>query len=314
KIRQHKANASYLRLDDSKAAAEECLSAVYPHPLGLTRPIANTKFLTIDLSSGALGSVGQADVIIGSKIETPWEDALELRECEIAVDKVPGNEMKRHLVVLMLPSSIGRDERDTGDTGSAQPTRAETPVTLVKDALVPRRHETAEILMADLNPLVYANAASEIISPTRVSFRYKSGRDSQIQHLMLALRAELDEGCPAGRLFGEFLATTLAVHLLRHYAVFPGKMEVERLGLPRRRLHTVVDYIETHLSDDVSLRQLADLAQMSQFRFGHLFKQSTGLSPHQYLLRRRIAKAKSLLVGGNLTLADISLMLGFASQ
>jgi AraC family transcriptional regulator len=128
------------------------------------------------------------------------------------------------------------------------------------------------------------------------------------------MRAEVDEGCPGGRMFGESLATTLAVHLMRRYAVFPGKLELNRQGLPERRLRAVVDYIEAHLSEDVTLGQLANLAHMSQFHLGHLFKQSTGLSPHQYLLRRRIAKAKTLLATGKLALAEISCMLGFASQ
>jgi len=98
------------------------------------------------------------------------------------------------------------------------------------------------------------------------------------------------------------------------YAVFPGSRVKYPHGLPARRLRAVVAYIQTHLGDKVNLRQLAEMAEMSPFHFGHLFKQSTGVSPYQFVVRQRIAKAKDLLVDSKLPLAHIGYTLGFASQ
>jgi len=76
----------------------------------------------------------------------------------------------------------------------------------------------------------------------------------------------------------------------------------------------VTDYIDAHLGEEITLGRLSDLARLSSFHFAHLFKQSTGVSPHQFILQRRIAKAKQLIEEDRLPLAQISQMLGFASQ
>lgn len=92
------------------------------------------------------------------------------------------------------------------------------------------------------------------------------------------------------------------------------KIFERRGGLPPARLRHVKDYIHSHLDENLSLRKLAELAQMSPYHFGRLFKQSTGLSPHQYVLRQRIAKGRELLGDEHLSIAEISSQLGFASQ
>jgi hypothetical protein len=68
-------------------------------------------------------------------------------------------------------------------------------------------------------------------------------RDPSIQHIMLALEAEVKSGYPTGRLYGEGLATTLAVHLLRYYSVSRLKIDEHRGGLPPARLRRALDYI-----------------------------------------------------------------------
>ncbi|MBI3894976.1 MAG: helix-turn-helix transcriptional regulator [Acidobacteria bacterium] len=85
-------------------------------------------------------------------------------------------------------------------------------------------------------------------------------------------------------------------------------------GLPPARLRRVMDYIEAHLKEDLSLRRMADVLEMSPYHFGRLFKQTTGLTPHQYLMRQRIMKARELLADDRLSVAEISRQLGFASH
>lgn len=92
------------------------------------------------------------------------------------------------------------------------------------------------------------------------------------------------------------------------------KMIERQGGLPPNNLRRVKEYIQAHLEENISLRRMADLVPMSQYHFGRLFKQSTGLSPHQYVLRQRIAKAKELLADEHLSIGEISHQLGFASR
>jgi AraC family transcriptional regulator len=96
----------------------------------------------------------------------------------------------------------------------------------------------------------------------------------------------------------------------------------DRSGLAPAQLERVVDYIDTYLvggvylkkNRDLSLRELAQLAQLSPHYFSQLFKQSTGFSPHQYILRCRIDRGKQLLRQGELSIAGVAKIVGFVDQ
>lgn len=85
-------------------------------------------------------------------------------------------------------------------------------------------------------------------------------------------------------------------------------------GLQPRKVRIVKDYVEAHLHEKISLSTMAGQIRMSPYHFGRLFKQSTGLSPHQYLMEQRILKAKELLADHRLTIAEISQWSGFNSR
>jgi len=76
----------------------------------------------------------------------------------------------------------------------------------------------------------------------------------------------------------------------------------------------VLDYIDSNLGGNIHLSELAEAAGLSEFHFAKLFKQSMGASPHQYILQRRLERAKELLRNPALSLSDISLEAGFADQ
>ena len=140
--------------------------------------------------------------------------------------------------------------------------------------------------------------------------RYEN-EDQKAARIALTLRDELAEGCPGGRLFGEGLATALAVHLLTRYAVHPAKLKEYVRGLGQSDLSRVLDFIGDCLADDLSLDDLAATVALSPYHFSRLFKQSTGQSPHQYVLARRVEKAKDLLRAGRLTVGEVAQAVGF---
>src|SRR5215472_8357734 len=112
--------------------------------------------------------------------------------------------------------------------------------------------------------------------------------DRHLSALLLEMTADLEDNSPAGRLYGESLANTLAVYLLNRYAVRRITPVGYKGGLPGYRLKRVLDFIGEKLEEDISLSQLAAIAGMSPHYFSQLFKQSTGRAPHQFVLLKRI--------------------------
>jgi len=139
-------------------------------------------------------------------------------------------------------------------------------------------------------------------------------RDPQVDAIATLLLAELHQASFGNQLYTDSLANVLAVHLLRHHATTRPELPTYEGGLPQRQLLQVLDYIDAHLSSEITLADLAELVGMSQFHFGRLFKQSLGLSPYQYLLQQRVERAKQLLKQTDQPIAAIALECGFNSH
>ena len=138
--------------------------------------------------------------------------------------------------------------------------------------------------------------------------------DGHILAVLKEMAADLDDGSPAGKMYGESLANTLAVYLLKRYAVWPVTPLVCKGGLPEYRLKRVLDYIANSLEENISLSQLAAITGMSPHYFSELFKQSTGHSPHNYVLLQRIERAKERLRDPKCSIIDAGLDAGFQNS
>ena len=148
----------------------------------------------------------------------------------------------------------------------------------------------------------------------RVFRREHRSQDKHLQALMQALLIEAEMEGPNGRLYADTLSTALAAHFVNHYSIDSPVALPGLQGTPRQQLGRVIDYIEAHLTEDISLSDLALVAGLSKFHFSRLFKQAIGLTPHKYLLKRRIEKAARVLKQGDLGIADVAFMFGFTDQ
>ena len=137
----------------------------------------------------------------------------------------------------------------------------------------------------------------------------------QLRAAMAAVDAELTAGGAGGPLAAESLANVLAVHLIRH-VLAPRRSMRRRDGvLPQERLRAVLEYIEEHLEASPTLEQMAAVARLSPFHFARQFKAATGLPPHEYVIVRRVERAKQFLQGGgDLSMAQVAAQAGFSDQ
>jgi AraC family transcriptional regulator len=90
-----------------------------------------------------------------------------------------------------------------------------------------------------------------------------------------------------------------------------GRVTTPEHGLPGAVLRRVLDHIEANVHRDPALSELSALAHMSAFHFARLFKRSTGMSPHRFVVARRIDRAKDLLENPGVSIAAVSRAVGF---
>ena len=139
-------------------------------------------------------------------------------------------------------------------------------------------------------------------------------QDPLLMQIGFALWRELEQRAPAGKLYAQTAAQMLAVHLLRHYTAGGAAIKEPAHRLTQQHMQRLVDFIQAHLAQDLSLESLAQQTGFSPYHFARLFRQTTGESPHHFVLRQRIERAQHLLKQRDLPLALIALESGFANQ
>lgn len=139
-------------------------------------------------------------------------------------------------------------------------------------------------------------------------------RNAQVEAIAAMLLSEFQQNTPGNRLYLDSLANILAVNLLRQHATTKPQLPIYEGGLPQLQLRRILEYIDAHLDCEIKLADLARLLDMSPFHFSRLFKQSIGLSPHQYLIQQRVERAKQLLTQSDRLIVDIALACGFNSH
>jgi AraC family transcriptional regulator len=169
-----------------------------------------------------------------------------------------------------------------------------------------------------LEPGLVARVAAEAfgLDPARLTVPPLDGLDHpHLRAAMGAVGVELTAGAAGGWLAAESLANVMVVHLLRH-VLAPRRPERGWDGvLPQGRLRAVIEYVEEHLDGAPTLEQLAAVARLSPYHFARQFKRATGQPPHQYVILRRVERAKQLLQAAtNLSLAEVALHAGFSDQ
>ena len=258
----------------------------------------------------------ELDRVLLSTASAPWADILKIEQHRVGPGEIASSAPEDFLIVERLNVRDEISYRIAGERwkkriicpGEFDLVSAGTEISL-------RWTQPAEVLVVAVNPAFISMTLAKAAAKHHLEFSNPQGfSDAQIQHIVSALRSELAQGCPSGRMFGESLATALVVRLAQQYSVFETEVAEYRGGLPRARLNRVIEYVHAHLLDDTSLSQLAAVADLSPHHFAMLFKKAVGLSPHRYVTMQKIETAKRLLVAHRDSLAEIAHQVGFPSQ
>jgi AraC family transcriptional regulator len=174
----------------------------------------------------------------------------------------------------------------------------------------------AQFTILAIEPALLKQVGEDFVDSANIQLipQFMSKQDLLIQGIFSTLRDELNSNKIGASLLIDSLKTTLAIHLSRNYCTIKPKLSSYPDGLPSLKLKQVKEYINEHIERDLKLVELAALAQISPYHFLRLFKQSMGLTPHQYILQLRIEKAKFLLQHSELAIAEIAVGVGFCDQ
>lgn len=138
--------------------------------------------------------------------------------------------------------------------------------------------------------------------------------DARVSALVAAVNAERLAGFPGGRLFLDSVEQALAVALINNLSTEHRSVRVHRGGLGPARLRKVTEFVHAEIENELSLAEMAEIAGLSTAHFSQMFRKSTGESPHQFVLRHRVARAKELLRASEARVLDVAVACGFKSQ
>lgn len=251
------------------------------------------------------------------KRDAAW-DGIKLAHYRFQAGDLPEHHHPDHLITIALGEGCGGEIRTASGLRARGQSRGSVTVIPSGQSFSATLEAPSDHLAIYLEPsLVMRAAASESRSrrpeSVEVVERCVPG-DPVINSVGQALLAELESEGLGGRLYAESLANVLAVHLLRHYTTTSGGLPKFAGGLSGKKLSQVMGLIAESYETDLSLADLAEVAGMSTFHFAREFKRTTGTTPHQYLIKFRVDRAKALLSGSEMPLVEISARSGFSHQ
>jgi len=237
----------------------------------------------------------------------PWPPIHRFR---VGPAEIATPAMTDHVIALHL---AGDDETETDVTGRMRGFRLRPG----QIGIVPAMQATAWRLTgpaAFMHLYLPAQTLAGYAQEAGVADRLRPGfaLDDPFLSALLARLAEVSRhAVPVDRLLCESIERVIALHLLAACGEAPAARG--NGAMAANRLRAVRAWVEENLAGEITLDALAATAGMSRFHFSRAFRAATGLSPWRYVTERRIARARELLVGGDLAVADIAAAVGFAT-
>jgi AraC family transcriptional regulator len=138
--------------------------------------------------------------------------------------------------------------------------------------------------------------------------------DPRVGALVAAVNAERIAGFPSGRLFLDSVEHALAAALVDRHAIRRLSVRIYQGGLTPAHLRKITELVHAKIESDLTLHEMAEAVQLSLAHFSQMFRKSTGESPHQFVLRQRVERAKQLLRAAEARVLDVAVACGFKTQ
>jgi AraC family transcriptional regulator len=173
-----------------------------------------------------------------------------------------------------------------------------------------------QFMILAIEPVLLKEISQDCMSRDRIELvlHFVAEQDVLMHGILSTLTEEAKVNQPDDRLLIDSLKTALSIQLLRKYCTTKPQPFTYHGGLANTKLQQVTDYINDHLHQDLKLSDIAAILQISPYHFCRLFKRSTGISPHQYIIQCRVERAKQLLKRRQMNISEIALTCGFTHQ
>jgi AraC family transcriptional regulator len=138
--------------------------------------------------------------------------------------------------------------------------------------------------------------------------------DARLSAIVAAVHAEMIAGFPSGRLFLDSVEQAMAIALVNGHAVRHRPVQISRRGIGPARLRRIRELVQAKMEDELSLDEMAESVGLSTAHFARMFRKSTGETPHQFVLRQRLERAKAMLRAPDARVLDVAVACGFKTQ
>ena len=239
-------------------------------------------------------------------------DGVYLRHDRQPAFEIPQHSHSQHTLIIGMDNALKAEWSIDGQFRNLQYNKGDVFIVPAGASHQAYWKQESEGILLSIEPRSVVNAAIDSVKSDRLEIVPQfATSDSQLSQIAQWLLRELYHQQIGSKLYVESLITMLEVHLLRTYSAIKPVIPHYQGGLAKYKLDRVISFINGNLERNFKIEDLANVVEMSPYHFARMFKQSSGLTPHQYLVQQRINKAKELLRHTETTIADIGYLVGY---
>ena len=252
-----------------------------------------------------------------SVLKSDW-DGIKVKYCHMeATGDFPLAMPQHKISIAFAPHDRTIWSVDGGSSQTSPVTAGSVLIHSNRNFVWHYRENQSEWLSIEIEPEILTRIAQESGLSGDLELEYRVlFCDPTILNIARLLKAEVVKSGVAEKIYVESLRNLLAIHLIRNYSSI-GRTNLDRqLAKTARPLDAIQigqlqDFIEDNLDQKITITQLANLVHLSQFHFARAFKKAVGTTPHQYLIQRRIERAKILLTVTRVSVQEIAIKVGY---